>query len=125
MDQVHDLQNILGAIIAKLPTTWNNYKKNSFTLLRSYPWISYRSTCELKKKQGRNKRKKPLDGNHNNHQGNKNAKTNDKDTRPKCHYCHKPRHFKRDCRFLKKKQQETGNQANMANNQVSEIVAMV
>ncbi|KAL8140466.1 hypothetical protein V2J09_006487 [Rumex salicifolius] len=67
--------------------------------------------------------KKSSDGSNNN-TGNKKARTDDQDNRPKCHYYHKLGHFKRDCKFLKKKQQEIGNQANTIEKQVSEIITM-
>ncbi|KAG8377552.1 hypothetical protein BUALT_Bualt08G0045000 [Buddleja alternifolia] len=165
LDQVHDLQVLVsklrdvkiklheslqvGAIIAKLPSSWRNYQKKllhsseDFTLeqLQKYLRIGdetrvlkmneevQASTSKVnmmnekkpnyKKGNGGNKRKNPGSNNYNG--SNKKFKT--KETRS-CHHCSKVGHLIRDCRIKKREMQlaatNNGNNAIRANANIVE-----
>ena len=156
MDQVHDLQVLVsklkelkvdiseslqvGAIITKLPPSWNDYKKKllhtteDFTLEQIMKHLRIEEeTRILQKKNGEHsssgskvnivqEKSKSQSGGKNKR---KFAEVANNVKEKTCYFCHKKGHFKRDCKFRKKQKKEVTNKANLIEHEVSELVAMI
>ena len=135
----------VGAIIAKLPPSWDDYKKKMLHTTEHLTLEKFESHLKIeehtRKLQKKNARiffevnyvgdKKPNLGGKKHYGGKKrnfqefsgyNAmKTK---TNMSCYHCGKKGHFKRDCRYRKKPKEENTNDANMVQDE-NAIVAMV
>ena len=161
LDQMHELQVLVsklrdlninipesfqvGAIIAKLPSTWNDYRKKllhmteELTLeqigkhlrieeesrIRDGSFLNSNPKVNVNNVQsGSNKTHKHLKAKS---KGFKRSKpydpTKDKKNRP-CFHCGKKGHYIRECRFLKNQKKDSGSPSDVAN-AVEEIIAMV
>jgi len=157
LDQVHELQVLVnrlrnlkvilsetfqvGAIISKLPSTWNEYRKKlhhmqeDFTVEKIMRRLqieeetrkidvldfsnSYNVNDVNEKPKKNNKRKAP-DGSSNNK--NKNDKKNNR----KCYGCNKKGHYIKDCNFVKKLKKDASQaKANLVENENQEFIAIV
>jgi len=161
LDQMHELQVLVnklrnlsinisesfqvGAIIAKLPPSWNNYRKKLLHMTedltleqigkhlrieiesRIRDGIQFESNVNVNNvHNGGSRTKNYLKVNKKETSfKKKNSKDPNKDKNDiSCFNCGKKGHYIRECRFLKNKKKENGNSSNMANT-VEEIIAMV
>ena len=161
LDQIHDLQILVtklrglkveisesfqvGAIIAKLPSSWNDYRKKlmhrrddiSLEELQKHLRIEEETRSRDQKNISQNSSKvnivegskfknfkvnnnKKFKKSGNNQKFGHNLKFNGN-----CFNCGKKGHHISDCRLKKKKEEDTSNNTNMVENQYEEIVAMV
>ena len=166
MDQVHELSVMVsklkefkieiseslqvGAIIAKLPPSWDDYKKKMLHTTEHLTLEKFESHLRIeedtRKLQKKNAQifskvnyvddKKPNSGGKK-HSGENNSggkKRNFQEfsgsnamktkTTKSCYHCGKKGHFKRDCRYRKKPKAENTNAANMVQDE-NAIVAMI
>ena len=166
MDQVHELQVLVsklkdlkvevpeslqvGGIIAKLPPSWNNYRKKLLHTTEDFPFeqiqkhlrIEEETRIHVKNFFGDSATKVNLvDGNQNFQKkiaGNKrkfsettkySSNTSNSKKGKTCFHCGRKGHYKRECKFLKKHKQgdtnaQNSNKANMVDFE-PELVAMV
>jgi hypothetical protein len=160
LDQMHELQVLVnklhdlsinipesfqvGAIITKLPPSWNNYRKKLLHMTedltleqigkhirieiesRICDGIQFESNVNVNNVHNGGSRTNYLKVNK---KGTSFKKNNSKDPNKdkkdiSCFNCGKKGHYIRECKFLKNKNKENGSSSNMANT-VKEIIAMV
>ena len=162
LDQIHELQILVtklrelkveisesfqvGAIITKLPSSWNDYRKKllhrrddiSLEELQKHLRIEEETRSRDQKNISQNsskvnivegsKFKKNFKVNNNKKfkkSGNNQKFGNNLKFNGNCFNCGKKGHRISDCRLKKKKEEDTSNNANLVENQYEEIVAMV
>ena len=133
---------LVGAIIAKLPQSWNSYRKK---LLHRRDDITLEELQKHLRIEEETRSRDPKNNSHDSSKVNvaeaskfkKNFKVNndskfkkkskDGSTKfsGKCFFCGKIGHRQSDCRFKKKKKENNSNKANVIENQSEEICAMV
>lgn len=167
LDQIHELQVIfnklkdvkinipeqlqVGAVMAKLPHTWTDYRKKlmhsteDFSMEQLLKHLRIEEETRIREKRvfesDSNIHNVVNDHKENNLNGKRKRDNNQKKPNQKgkdCYFCGKPGHFKRDCRFFKRQKKEHGQtstqgkknsdssqKANMLQQDESEIVAMI
>jgi len=166
MDQVHELQVLVnklrdlkvdvseplqvGAIIAKLPLNWNDYRKKLIHTIEDFiieqiqkHFLRIEEETRIRDKNlfFPSSSKVNIVGEknkfQNNHGGNKrkyndfsnNSSNNNKFKKNKtCYNCRKNGHLKRECRYKKKQKKEdtkVSNSANLTKNETFEIIVMI
>jgi hypothetical protein len=161
LDQMHELQILVnklrglsikipesfqvGAIIAKLPPSWNNYRKKLLHMTedlaleqigkhlrievesRIRDGIQFDTNVNVNNVHSKNTRTQnylKVNKKRTNFKKNSSKDPNKDKKNRLCFNCGKKGHYIRECRFLKDKKKENGSNSNMAN-AVEEIIAMV
>lgn len=157
LDQIHELQVLVtklrelkveisepfqvGAVIAKLPQSWNDYRKKLLHRRDDITLEELQKHLRIEEEtRSRDHKSNPQDSSKVNvaeaNKFQKNFKVNNdkkfkksgndqKKFTGNCYFCGKKGHRQSDCRFKKKKEENNSNNANMVKEKFEEICAMV
>lgn len=162
MDQVYEVQILVsklkylkvevpesfqvGAIIAKLPSKWNDYRKKLLHTIEAFFLKQIQEHLHIEektRKQVRNFVNKSVTkvknaqkfGRENKRNFSETSKFDDNGNNKKgkaCYNCRKKGHYKRECRFLKKQRREElninvqhSNKTNLVEQEPTELIAML